>query len=210
MAYFPMFINLEGADCLIVGGGRVALKKIRVLKDFGAVIYVTAPDICGEIRLMSRKTGNIYIYERQHKDEDLKGKLLIVAATDNKRVNHEIACKAKELNIPVNAVDSIEDSTFIFPSYHREKDVVAAYSSGGNSPVITQYLRDRGKHILTEFVGDMAEFMGNIRPYVKEHTGSESIRKAIYKEILELGMRAGRIPEEDEVEEIIKRINNDL
>ncbi len=52
--------------------------------------------------------------------------------------------------------------------------------------------------------------MGNIRPYVKEHTGSESIRKAIYKEILDLGMRDGRIPEGDEVEEIIKRINNDL
>lgn len=210
MAYFPMFINIEGADCLVVGGGRIALKKVRVLRDFGARIFVAAPVICDEIRLMTQETENIYIYERQTQDEDFTGMRLVVAATDSKAVNREIAGKAKKLGIPVNAVDSIEDCTFIFPSYHREKDVVAAYSTGGNSPVITQYLRDKGRQSLTEFVGDMAEFMGDIRPYVKEHTDSESVRKAIYRKIFELGMNTGRIPEDSQVEEIIKSVKNSL
>lgn len=210
MAYFPMFINIEGANCLVAGGGRTALQKVKVLNDFGARICVAAPVICDGIRLMSQETKNIYICERQVQDGDFAGKILVVAATDNKKVNHEISKKAKELNIPVNAVDSIEDCTFIFPSYHREKNVVAAYSSSGNSPVITQYLRDKGRQTLTEFVGDMAEFMGDIRPYVKEHTDRESDRKVIYREIFELGMSSGRIPDNAQVEEIIKSIKHSL
>ena len=210
MAYFPMFINIEGADCLIVGGGQIALKKVKVLKDFGARIYVVAPVISDGIRLMAQETKDIYMYEREVCDGDFDGKVLVVAATDDKKVNHKIAQTAKKLNIHVNAVDQIEDCTFIFPSYHREKDVVAAYSSGGNSPVITQYLRDNGKQTLTEFVGDMAEFMGEIRPYVKEHTDSEKVRKIVYRRIFELGMNNGRIPGYDEVEEILESVNNSM
>lgn len=207
MAYFPMFINIKEADCLIVGGGQVALRKVKVLMDFGAELHVVSPAICDEIMLMSQEKKNIYVSKRQICDTDFENKVLVVAATDDKEANHRIAKKAKQLKIPVNAVDQIEDCSFIFPSYHRERNVVAAYSSSGNSPVITQYLRDKGKQMLTEFVGDIAEFMGEIRPYVKEHTDSEAIRKIIYKRIFELGINNSRIPSYDEVEEIIKNTN---
>ena len=205
MAYFPMFLDINGMDCLIVGGGQVALRKVKVLGDFGARIIVVAPDICDEIRLMSQELKDVFIFERHFDDEDLCNKVLVVAATDDKEINHRISLKAKERNIPVNVVDQTDDCTFIFPSYHREKNVVAAYSSGGNSPVITQYLRDEGKKILTDFVGDMAEFMGELRPYIKEHTDSETIRKSIYREIFELGMKNKRLPDKIQIEEILKK-----
>lgn len=209
MAYFPMFIDIEGADCLVVGGGHVALRKVKALMDFGAGIYVVSPVICDEIRLMSQEKKNICVHERRICDTDFENKVLVVAATDDKAANHRIAQKAKQLRIPVNAVDQIEDCTFIFPSYHRERNVVAAYSSSGNSPVITQYLSDKGKQTLTEFVGDIAEFMGEIRPYVKEHTDSERDRKIIYKRILELGISNGTIPSYDDVDRIIEKIKWD-
>ncbi len=205
MAYFPMFLDINGADCLIVGGGQVALRKVKVLKDFGARLFVVAPVICNDIRLMSQELKDVFVFERQAVDEDFCNKILVVAATDDKEINHRISRKAKELNIPVNAVDQTEDCTFIFPSYHREKNVVAAYSSGGNSPVITQYLRDEGKKTLTDFVGDMAEFMGELRPYIKEHTDSESVRKNIYREIFELGMKNKRLPDKIQIEEILEK-----
>ena len=209
MAYFPMFINIEGAGCLVAGGGQTALQKVKVLMDFGADVHVTAPVICDDIKLMSQETENIYIYERQLHDDDLADKRLVVAATDNKEVNREISKKAKELNIPVNVVDSIEDCTFIFPAYRRKKNVVAAYSSGGNSPVIAQYLRDKGRRTLSEFVGELADFMGDIRPYVKEHADSESARKAIYSEIFEVGMSMERLPGMAWVEAIVKKYSKE-
>lgn len=205
MAYFPMFLDIKGADCLIVGGGQVALRKVNVLKDFGARLFVVAPNICDEIRHMSKESEDILIFERQAVDEDFCNKVLVVAATDDKEINHRISFMSKERNIPINAVDQTEDCTFIFPSYHREKDVVAAYSSGGNSPVITQYLRDEGKKVLTDFVGDMAEFLGELRPYIKEHTKNEAVRKNIYREIFELGMKNNCLPDEIQIEEILEK-----
>ena len=59
MAYFPMFLDIKGADCLIVGGGQVAFRKVNVLKDFGARLFVVAPSICDEIRHMSKESEDI-------------------------------------------------------------------------------------------------------------------------------------------------------
>lgn len=205
MAYFPMFMDIKGRDCLIVGGGKVALRKVKVLLDFDARVHVVAPYIDENILLISKENENLETYQRNMCEDDFTDKVLVIAATDESKVNHLIADMAKERKIPVNAVDQVEDCTFIFPSYQREKDVVAAYSSGGNSPVITQYLRNMGGKYLTDFVGDLAEYLGSIRGYVKENTQNETARKNIYKEIFELALNNEKIPEKYMIEEIIEK-----
>lgn len=205
MAYFPMFVDIKGRDCLIIGGGKVALRKVKVLLDFDARVHVVAPYIDENILHISKENENLETYQRNMCEDDFTDKVLVIAATDDSEVNHMIADMAKERKIPVNAVDQVEDCTFIFPSYQREKDVVAAYSSGGNSPVITQYLRDMGKKYLTDFVGDLAEYLGSIRGYVKENTQNETVRKHIYKEIFEQALINERLPEKHMVEEIIEK-----
>ena len=205
MAYFPMFMDIKGRDCLIVGGGKVALRKVKVLLDFDARVHVVAPYIDENILLISKENENLETYQRNMCEDDFTDKVLVIAATDESKVNHLIADMAKERKIPVNAVDQVEDCTFIFPSYQREKDVVAAYSSGGNSPVITQYLRNMGGKYLTDFVGDLAEYLGSIRGYVKENTQNETARKNIYKEIFELALNNEKIPEKYMVEEISEK-----
>ena len=139
MAYFPMFVDMMERECLIVGGGNVAYRKVMVMLDFGAKVTVVAEDICDELRKLTidDTADRIMFIKRRFERKDCDGMEMVIAATDDNALNHEIAeyCKAK--GIMVNAVDQKADCSFIFPSYIKEKNLVAAFSSGGNSPVLT-------------------------------------------------------------------------
>lgn len=231
MAYFPMFVDMTKRECLIVGGGNVAYRKVIVMLDFGAKVTVVAEDICDELRKLTiddiaseDKTGSytankennqtdpdaankennqpdsdaadrITIIKRRFDRKDCDGMEMVIAATDDNALNHEIAeyCKAKD--IMVNAVDQKADCSFIFPSYIKEKNLVAAFSSGGNSPVLTQYLKGKEQEILTPFLGELNEYMGQIREKVIAQYGTEAERKRVFKEILCAAIDNGRIPE---------------
>ena len=231
MAYFPMFVDMTERECLIVGGGNVAYRKVIVMLDFGAKVTVVAEDICDELRKltiddiasedkMGSYTANIEnnqtdsdaankennqpdsdaadritIIKRRFDRKDCNGMEMVIVATDDNALNHEIAeyCKAKD--IMVNAVDQKADCSFIFPSYIKEKNLVAAFSSGGNSPVLTQYLKGKEQEILTPFLGELNEYMGQIREKVIAQYDTEAERKRVFKEILCAAIDNGKIPE---------------
>ena len=200
MAYFPMFVDMTERECLIVGGGNVAYRKVMVMLDFGAKVTVVAEDICDELRKLTiddtaNKKNRITFIKRRFERKDCDGMEMVIAATDDNALNHEIAeyCKAK--GIMVNAVDQKADCSFIFPSYIKEKNLVAAFSSGGNSPVLTQYLKGKEKEILTPFLGELNEYMGQIREKVIAEYDTEAERKRVFKEILCAAIDNGRIPE---------------
>lgn len=210
MAYFPMFVDMMERECLIVGGGNVAYRKMIVMLDFGAKVTVVAEDICDELRKLkiddiasedktgsytANKENRITFIKRRFERKDCDGMEMVIAATDDNALNHEIAeyCKAKD--IMVNAVDQKADCSFIFPSYIKEKNLVAAFSSGGNSPVLTQYLKGKEQEILTPFLGELNEYMGQIREKVIAQYDTEAERKRVFKEILCAAIDNGRIPE---------------
>lgn len=197
MAYFPMFVDMTERECLIVGGGNVAYRKVMVMLDFGAKVTVVAEDICEELRKLTidDTADRIMFIKRRFERKDCDGMEMVIAATDDNALNHEIAeyCKAK--GIMVNAVDQKADCSFIFPSYIKEKNLVAAFSSGGNSPVLTQYLKGKEKEILTPFLGELNEYMGQIREKVIAEYDTEAERKRVFKEILCAAIDNGRIPE---------------
>ena len=175
MAYFPMFVDMTDRPCLIVGGGNVAYRKVKVMLDFGAKVMVVAEDICEELRNLiaddianENKSvsdtankekgqtdldaeGRITVVKRKFDQKDCNGMQIVIAATDDNALNHEIAEYCKSKGIMVNAVDQKADCSFIFSSYIKEKNLVAAFSSGGNSPVLTQYLKGKEQEILTPF-----------------------------------------------------------
>ena len=179
MAYFPMFVDIKKKKCLIVGGGTVALRKVQVLLDFGADVVVVALEVISKI-----KEYPVTVYQRNFEKEDLQGCELVVAATDDAGLNHKIAEAAQKQKIPVNAVDQQEDCSFIFPSYLKHRDLVGAFSSAGNSPVLTQYLKESLKEILTEELGQINDYMGSIRPVVKTRIETEKLRRQVYQTIL--------------------------
>lgn len=231
MAYFPMFVDMTERECLIVGGGNVAYRKVIVMLDFGAKVTVVAEDICDELRKLTiddiaseDKTGSytankennqtdsdaankennkpdsdaadrITIIKRRFDRKDCNGMEMVIAATDDNALNHEIAEYCKANGIMVNAVDQKADCSFIFPSYIKEKNLVAAFSSGGNSPVLTQYLKGKEQEILTPFLGELNEYMGQIREKVIAQYDTQAERKRVFKEILCAAIDNGRIPE---------------
>ena len=205
MAYFPMFIELKDSPCLIVGGGKIAERKLHVLMDFEADITILAPEFTEEIIRISEdsEVTNVKIIKNEYNNSYLDKMKLVIAATDDEKLNSVIATDCKERNIQVNAVDQIDDCTFIFPSYLKKGDVVAAFSSGGNSPVITQYLKQQNNDILTDNIGDIAAFLGAIRQLVKQKVDGESNRKKVYQELLKIGLENDRVPTSEEVTDII-------
>lgn len=204
MAYFPLFIDIEKRPCLVAGGGKVALRKVQVLLDFGADVTVVAPDILEEIKALE----NVQVSEREFSPEDIKEKALVVAATDDAFANHQIAELCKAQGVMVNAVDQIEDCTFIFPAYVKRRDVVAAFSSSGKSPVVTQYLKAEEQEILTELIGELNDALGEWREKVKQLFDTEQERKQVFKEILKLGIERQSVPTDEEIEELVFRLQN--
>lgn len=201
MSYFPMFMELKDRPCLVVGGGKVARRKAEVLRDYGARVTVTAPDVLPEIRAME----GVVCMEKYFDQDDLEGQALVVAATDDPEQNRRISQACREAGIPVNAVDQKEDCSFIFPAYLKEGEVVAAFSSGGQSPVIAQYLKEQMRPVLTPLLGQLAEVLAGLREGLKQ-PGMESMRKKLCQEVLALGLDMGRVPCAGQVGEMIKRM----
>ncbi len=204
MAYFPMFIELRDAPCLVIGGGGIALRKVMVLRDFGALVTVIAPDIQESICEIS----GVECIHREYGSEDLRGRRLVVAATDNAALNHQISEACRAGGIMVNAVDQPEDCDFIFPAYIRKGEVAAAFCSGGQSPAVAQYLKRRNHDVVTELVGQLAECLGSLRRPVRERIPRRK-RKAVYERILQMGLASGRVPEETAIQNIIKEMEKD-
>ena len=201
MAYFPMFVQLKNKKCLVIGGGRIALRKIEVLKDFEADVTVIAPEMIPQIRQID-KIRRIF---RTFMEKDFKEAELVVAATDDPKVNSEISKICMQQKIPVNAVDQKEDCSFIFPSYVKEGEVVAAFSSGGQSPLITQYLKEKIKPDLNEELGQIAQILGSLRSLAKSCIATEQERKAFYRELLQIGLEDIDSLEEQRINEIIQK-----
>ncbi len=217
MAYFPMFVDLTDKTCLVVGGGEVAYRKVKTLLDFDAKVTVVAESVCPRLAGLAGARNvtsenkmltacgqdaekadaleqKITICVRPFQKEDCDGRLLVVAATDDKELNHNIAEYCKAAGIMVNAVDQKDDCSFIFSSYVREQNLVAAFSSGGKSPVLTQYLKKKGTDILTPFLGTLNEYMGDIRADIISKYDSEEERKRAFCDIVYSAIENQKLP----------------
>lgn len=119
---FPLFVDLRGKRAVVIGGGPVAVRRARVLLEFGAVVTLIAP-ACGEV-----PPGAEYL-RRPYTPGDLQGAFLAVAATDDRQVNRQVGEEAGRAGIPVSVADRREESTFYFPAICRGGGLVAGVVS---------------------------------------------------------------------------------
>lgn len=214
MAYFPMFVELNGKKCLIIGGGKVALRKAVALLDFEASLTVVADRIIPEFReLEASHKPFVELIGRAYKEEDLQEAFLVIAATDDKELNRRISADCKAKGIPVNVVDVKEECSFIFPAYVRKKSITVGITSSGNSPVLTQQIKKTVEKHLPDYIGLLSDKMGNARKLVKSEFHTERERKQVYIRMAEIGeKKEGNLTEEDIcdiIEEMKKELHQD-
>ena len=183
MAFFPIMVDLCGKRVLIVGGGETAARKAAQLQDFGAEIIVVAK----ELKAAFPKEASIIVRSFQSSDiEDNDSDIfLVIAATDDREVNQEVSWLSKKYRIPVNVVDDEPLCSFTFPAVLRDRDVVVSVSSGGKSPLVTQYVKNKIGEALPEHIGEINDEMGKLRKRIRASVPGQMERKQIYKEELE-------------------------
>ena len=142
MDFFPIFLNIKGRSCLVVGGGEVAARKVALLRQAGGEVMVVAPELGSTLR-ESLARQEIRYRPGRFEPTDLDERHLVIAATDAGGVNAEIAAEAEERRIPVNVVDQPDLCSFVVPSIIDRSPIVAAVSSGGAAPVLARLLRAR-------------------------------------------------------------------
>jgi len=175
MRYFPIFLDLRQKMCVVIGGGRVAERKVLNLLKAGALVTVISPQMTTPLRRLEGKE-KIKHRPRRFRSRDLESAHLVFAATDNRQTNERIFRVASSLRIPVNVVDDPLYCSFIVPSIISQGDILLAISTGGQSPALAKALREK----LQKEIGP-------------EYTSLLKILAAVRKKILPLGWGSNKI-----------------
>ena len=189
MRYFPLFLDLRDRPVTVVGGGIVAERKIALLLPTGPRITVVAPTLCTALATRV-DTGQVHHVRENYAAPHLTGQRLVIAATDERAINLQVAADAEALGILVNVVDDIEPSTCIVPAIVDRSPLVIAISSEGCAPVLARNVRTRIELLIDESVGRLARFLQSARTSIKARVPDVRARRGFYERLL-----AGRLPE---------------
>ena len=165
--YYPVYLNLRGRRCVIVGGGTVAEGKIARLLDSGAQICVVSPDASPGI-LQFVADGQVRWEQRTYRDGDLEGAFIAIAATSVREVNRRIFEEAEQRGVMLNAVDDPPNCSFIAPSIVQRGPVTLAISTGGVSPALARKLRESLQTSDDLAWADLSSTMAVARSHLRE------------------------------------------
>jgi siroheme synthase-like protein len=140
--YYPLYLDVQGKKCLLVGGGNIALRKVSTLLACGAVVTVVSPRICAGLSKLA-DAGNVTVIHRPYREGDLAGASVAIIATSSRKTNSLAAAEARNSKILVNVVDDPQLSDFIVPSILRRGNLAISISTGGMSPALARKIRTR-------------------------------------------------------------------
>lgn len=180
MDRLPIFLQLSGKSCLVVGGGTIASRKVRLVLRTGAKITVVAPDLTPELRKLC-DSGSIAHAAGQYRPRLIRERWLIVAATDDAALNRRVAADAEAAGRWCNVVDDNDASSFIFPAIVDRSPVIVAISTSGNAPVLARQLKTKIEAWLPARIGELALQAGHWRALVKKRFGSLRERRRFWQ-----------------------------
>ena len=183
MTYYPIFLDLKGKVILVVGGGRVAQRKVEALLDSGAEIRIVSSKLTESLnKLVALR--DLDCLNDEFQDKHLEDVFLVIAATDDRELNHRISDIAKKKGLLVNAVDQPSDCNFIVPSIVRQGDLQIAVSTSGKSPALARKLR---KQLDKQFGDEYESFlilMGCLRKKILAQGLAQEENSRIFNEIV--------------------------
>jgi siroheme synthase-like protein len=162
MAYYPIFLELTGRPCVVVGGGPVAERKVDGLLGAGATVTVISSAVTPRLAALTA-AGRIRHVARDYRASDLDGQQLAFVATDDGQVNGEVAEEARAKGIWVNAADDPANCAFILPSVLRRGALQVAVATGGASPALSRAIREELEGYFTEDYAALADLAAEVR-----------------------------------------------
>lgn len=184
MKQLPIFIEVQGRRCVVVGGGEVASRKITWLLKTGAAVVVVSPRLCDALARLAQ-SGAIDWIASPFSPEHLDDAWLAFAATDHPEVNASVADAARQRAIPLNVVDQPALCSFTMPSIVDRSPIVIAISSGGDAPVLARQLRAKLESAIPAAYGRLAQIAGEFRTQVQQRLPEGSARRIFWENVLE-------------------------
>ena len=161
MKYYPVFLDIKGKKCLVVGGGKVGARKAFNLAKANAKVTVISDKFLKSFESLGKK--NIKLKKRKYKTKDIQKQFLVFAATNNKKLNFKIKKDASKLSVLCNVADNLKLSSFILPSIVDRKDLILAVSTSGASPAMAKIIRQKLESIFGDEYAKLLLLMKNIR-----------------------------------------------
>jgi siroheme synthase-like protein len=192
--YYPIFLRLQGKNCVVIGGGNVALRKVKGLLECGAKVTLISPKPHPEIVKLSKRRA-IHLIQRDYEKEDLEDAVSVFACTDVKKVNHKVAEDAKKVGALVNVADDPRSSDFIIPSFFRKGNLTIAVSTAGVSPALARKIRMRLEKSFGKEYASLLSIVGEIRSGMKKKgiiLGAEAWQKVLDLDSLIQLLQAGQ------------------
>ncbi len=184
MPLYPVNISIEGRLCLVVGGGKVAVRKVESLLPCGARVQLISPEVESRIAELAGK-GLLQWIKRKYKPGDLQGAMLVFAATDNEQVQEAVFTEANTLEIPVNVISHPEECTFQIPASMRQGDLLLTVATGGASPALAARIRQKLEGQFGVEYGQLVALMAAVRKAILASGGTQKEHKLIFERILD-------------------------
>ncbi|HWI54657.1 MAG TPA: bifunctional precorrin-2 dehydrogenase/sirohydrochlorin ferrochelatase [Desulfobacteria bacterium] len=205
--YYPVYLKLPGRKCVVVGGGKVAERKVKSLLDCDASVYVISPKLT---RWLEEATvrGDITVARRNFTTTDLENAFLVIGATDSCETNNLVAEECSARNILVNIVDEPDKCNFIVPAVLRQGPLSISISTDGKSPMLARRIREDLQSAFGDEYREFLDLMGDLREHIINNIPEQEKRKDIfhrlvYSDIIDL-LRDGQH------EKVKERINHVL
>lgn len=211
MLPYPIFLDVMGHRCVVVGAGAVGQRKAQSLLSAGAKVTVVAPKAAARVELLSVE-GKLQWLAEAYQPSHLDGARLVFAATDDPELNQRVAADARARGALVNVAEPPEAGDFAVPATVRRGEICIAVSTGGASPSLAKKLREQIETVVGEEYATLVELLGELRMTLEQRVKAQNKRQQVYEAILASDALALlRDDKEDEArqrcEEIVKEIS---
>ena len=187
MSYYPVSLDLKNRFCIVIGGGKVAERKVRGLLACEAVVQVISPRLTSGLAELYR-AGRLTWQERDYRPGDLAGAFLVIAATDNEKVQQLTYAEAEERNILINVADVPARCNFILPATMRQGDLTVSVSTGGKSPALAKRLRQELEKSIGPEYKIVADILGRLRGEILAQGRPQAENEALFNRLLHRDM----------------------
>lgn len=160
--YYPIYLDIEERDVLIIGGGTVCARKAETMMRYGARVRIVSPEFTEEIEGWGRE-GRLRLQRKHYEAADLEGANIVIASTDDQAVNERIAADCRQRRIPVNVVDVTPLCEFIVPAIVESGSIQIAVSTGGKSPALARTLKEDLRRLVGPEYAEVNDLLGSLR-----------------------------------------------